>query len=209
MKATEAERARLKSLPKKKGQREAARKTRERTVAQREAKNARQKERRAITEATQPTFTAAVASEFALLLAAGVSPVECLRYLSPAYFAHASAASRRTWLSEWSASPLLLTAINELNGGEWHKLDPDRRLQLALDKHLAELAHFLYTHSFRSASGEVLRKIDTAAARLTDFLTDRSGGDSPFKDFVQEFMAQWKADGGREVPVPLPPMGSA
>ena len=83
----------------------------------------------------------------------------------------------------------MLDAINELQGGEWHTLEPEKRLQLALDKHLAELAHLLYTHQYDGADAVLTSKMDTAAKRLTEYLTESpDDSESPWRRFVEDFM---------------------
>ena len=95
-----------------------------------------------------PDFTPAVARTFALLLAAGVPKAKIPYYLLP----DCDEALRHRTFDAWCASPRLLDAVNALNGGEWHLLDKDRRLQLAEDKVLAEMAYYLVEHRFDDAT---------------------------------------------------------
>ena len=95
-----------------------------------------------------PDFTPAVARTCALLLAAGVPKAKIPYYLLP----DVDDAVRARTFASWCASPILLDAVNALNGGEWHLLDKDRRLQLAEDKVLAEMAYYLVEHRFDDAT---------------------------------------------------------
>ena len=91
-----------------------------------------------------PPFDESMARLFALMLQAGVPKEAVASYLLPSV----TPAQRARAFAAWCASPLLLDAVNTLNGGEWHLLDRDKRLQVAQDKHLAEMAHYLISHRF-------------------------------------------------------------
>lgn len=95
-----------------------------------------------------PTFTADIARTCALLLVAGVPRAKIPYYLLP----DVDEGTRIETFTAWCAHPLLLDAVNTLNGGEWHLLDKDRRLQLAEDKVLAEMAYYLVEHRFDDAT---------------------------------------------------------
>lgn len=169
------------------------------TQAREQTKNAVKLERSLRTRGLiKPEFTRNLAHQVAVLLAAGVPPNDAVRYLAPKYWDGLDEPARTDYAKEIAGSLLLVDAMSELNGGKWEELEPARRLQLALDKHLAELAHFLYTHSYANETGVGLDKMDAAAKRLTDYLTDSDGSDeTPWKRFVTEFMS--KIEGDRQV----------
>lgn len=138
---------------------------------------------------TTPPLTPDSARDFAKLLAAGVSASEAIRFVHPSLYATATPAQRRRWASVWTNDALLLDAINLLRGGAWQDLDKDARLSVALDKHLAELAYFLYTHDYAKLEGDALRKADAAAERLMEYLAESDGAPSTaWQAFVQALM---------------------
>lgn len=153
---------------------------------------------------SKPPLTAALASQFARLLASGAPADVALSYLAPGYYQRCSAHARADWLREVAGSTLVVDAQTALNGADWPSLSAERRLQIALDKHLAERAFFLYTHSYEDAEANELRKLEASAAILLDYLSDDDADDdTPYKRFVRDFMARYEAEGGVEVGVPL------
>lgn len=156
-----------------------------------------ERQSRTVPPDARPNLTSAKAREFALLLASGVDPLNALRYMAPSAFDRMADDERTDWLNALAGDRLVLRAVNELNGAEWHHLDADKRLQLALDKHFSELAYLLYTTSYRTAEGSILRKIDNAAERLMKYLTESDGGgegaDSGWRAFVGEIMKQYES----------------
>jgi hypothetical protein len=148
------------------------------------------KERDAV---TRPVLTESIAMEFAKLTASGVPPFRAVEYFAASYCARVTAQDRRQWAQDLVKHPLVIHAQAILNGGEWHTLDRDRRLQIALDKHLAELARYLYTHTYEKVKGDQARKMDTAADRLLKHLADHAGEEStPWKAFVAEFLQKFE-----------------
>lgn len=190
-----------------------ARQQRKRTAiiaaAERRAKRARdEQQRRVDKQGVKPVIDVRLATAFAQLLASGAPADVAMRYLAPKYYARAKNKERLAWLNELSSSELVLDAVHALQGGEWHTLEPDRRLELALSKHLAELAHLLYTYSYTHADEMLQKKMDKAADRLTAYLTDSADDDdSPWKKFAEDFMQQYREDvknNATQTPAALP-----
>lgn len=142
--------------------------------------------------AREPELTGDLAYAFVQLLHAGLSGPDALAYCAPEYRGALAedtkhGASRlAAWLTKWSRDRLTLAAATRLNHGEWHQLEPDARLAIALDKHYAELAYFLYTHDWASLDGTDLRKATDAREALTKKLegTD-AADDSPMVAFLR------------------------
>lgn len=125
--------------------------------------------------------TEAQAYEFAKLLRSGVPQPDALGYiLGPGLDAHTT----HSVLALWLRSPAVRDALATLNGGAWPVLAPEARLDVALDKHYAEMAYFLYTHDFEQATGPELRKLDTARTALEAQRTGRLQQNSPFMKFL-------------------------
>lgn len=120
------------------------------------------------------------AYEFAKLLRSGVPQPDALAYVLGPTDPHTTHAVLALWLR----SPALREALAMLNGGAWPTLAPEARLDVALDKHYAEMAYFLYTHDFEQASGAELRKLDTARTALETQRTGRLQANSPFMKFL-------------------------
>lgn len=157
-----------------------------------------------------PSLTADTAYEFVKLLHSGLDAPHALAYLAPAYIA--SLAGKRaefnTLVVQWARSPLVLDATTKLNGGAWHKLEPDDRLRIALDKHYAELAYFLYTHDFAIVDGQDLKKATDAREALAKKLEGNDGPGTPTDAFIKILMEQGAKAFDRPVqigePFPIP-----
>lgn len=137
----------------------------------------------------RPDLTPALARQLVQLLHAGVPALTCLAYLAPDYHAALTLEQRKAWYLALVGSRAVLDAARELNGGDWQTLDADRRLTLALDKHFAELAHYLYTHDYAEADGNEAKKISEARAAITEKLRgDSEGDDTPFTRMMRDLM---------------------
>lgn len=131
------------------------------------------------------------ARTFVLMLTAGIPPYLALAYFGPAYFATLSKKGRKAWLSAWSGDPLVVTAMNDYQGGEWHLLDHDKRIEIATNKHTSELAYYLYRNNFVSTTDDLtLAKMKAAREALSVIL---KGGDDErrskeFSDIVRDIV---------------------
>lgn len=134
---------------------------------------------------------------------AGVPFTSVLAMCDNAYFAYLAGlldedtrdAKIAAWARVWQRDPLLLQAMTDHNGAEWQDLDAERRLQLAIDKHMAELAYFLYSHNYASLVGKDVDKADNARGAIMDYLTAKGGDpDAPWmkhlKDLVEKVGAE-------------------
>lgn len=133
-----------------------------------------------------PALTSERARTLALLLMAGLSPSEAVCYFLPERGGHMSAKLIATIAARWMRHRETTRAIDALNGGAWHTLAADDRIRLALDKHYAELARFLYTHDYQAAlSKEDISKFQQAREALEAKLDGREG-DNPFEQFLED-----------------------
>jgi hypothetical protein len=139
------------------------------------------------------------------MLTAGLPQMHAVLYFLPdPDAAHAEEVLRLA--HAWQRSADVLAAIAQLNGGEWVALDEDRRLQIALDKHHAELAYYLYTTSFTTAAGAELGKLNTARQAIRDKLSGGIDADSPLARFMRDLIegktpAQLTSAGMVSIPV--------
>lgn len=140
------------------------------------------------------------------MLTAGLPPQHAVLYfLSDPDAATAEEVHRLAFA--WQRSADVLAAIAQLNGGDWVDLDEDRRLQIALDKHHAELAYYLYTTSFTTAAGAELGKLNTARQAIRDKLAGGVDADSPIARFLRDLVdgktpSQLTSTGLVSIPVP-------
>lgn len=132
-----------------------------------------------------PALTDALAHTFVKILMAGVPPATAVAYCAPQIETEDGQA--RT-LRAWTNDPLMARAIASFNGGEWHELDPDKRIELALDKASAELAYYLWSHSYETATGEDLKKLAEAREALTEQMHGQEGGDTPWAKLVRDLL---------------------
>ena len=124
------------------------------------------------------------AFEFAKLLRAGVPQPDALCYVLGAV----EPGLIELALPRWLRSRLVVDALATLNGGRWPALESDARLDIALDKHYAELAHYLYTHDYDGADAKQMRKLDTARESLERLRVGRMQENSPFVKFLRQLL---------------------
>jgi hypothetical protein len=146
---------------------------------------------RTSTTAVEPTLTPTAAQQFVKLTLAGVPGVIALRYFGEAYYDSCDAAMLHAWLKRWTSAKLTRKAHDAFNSGAWETLDKDKRLTLALDKHYAELAYWLYSHSYELVSDDSLRKTtDARTALMAKLQADKIGDpDSPWAKFTADLLA--------------------
>lgn len=97
-----------------------------------------------------PEMTPALAAVFAKLLSVGCPPLRAVLYVCPAFDKDTAEAVKRAWLNDAH----VLQALETLQGGAWVDLPPEKRYELALDKHFSEMAFHLWATNF----GEVEHK---------------------------------------------------
>ncbi len=154
-----------------------------------------------------PPLTRELADQFVKCLSAGLPAATAFAYCAPDVSdpRHASTA-----LAKWLNDPLLVLAVNALNGGEWHELEPDRRLEVALDKHFAELAYYLWSHNFAVSDGAELAKLIEARKAITEKmkLDSGEGEDTPFVKAMRDLVSGALGDAApplhTAIPVPTP-----
>jgi hypothetical protein len=84
----------------------------------------------------------------------------------------------------WANDALVLQALEDIHGGSWLDLPAERRMELALEKHLSEMAFYLWTTNFLSVEHrEGLEKMKQAREVLRMKLTGEKDPD----DFTQAF----------------------
>lgn len=138
--------------------------------------------------ALPPELTDVAAYEFVQLLHAGLGGRDAMAFLAPEWAAAMVKEPGKldAVVTAWARSRLVLAAATKLNHGAWHHLDPEARLAVALDKHYAELAYFLYTHDWATLDGTDLRRATDAREAIAKKLEGRTDADdSPMMAFMR------------------------
>lgn len=149
----------------------------------------------------QPELTASLAIQFVQMLHAGIPADKALVYFSVDYFNSCDKHARQAWLDRWCSDPLVLAATTAFLKGEWHTLEPDARLQCALDKHLAELAYLLYTNNYSDADAPT-GKMNVAREALMAYMQEQSSGEeTPFMRAVRELVDGKMGDAALGMPI--------
>lgn len=155
----------------------------------------------------EPKLTPEYAREFVKLLHAGIPASQTLSYFAPEHFASLRPSKRREWLTRWQNSPLMAEAATAFTKGAWQDLDKDSRLQVAIDKHMAELAYFLYTTNYQRADGTDLKKLTDARTAIMAFMAEGDGdADTPMMRALKELLDGKIGDGkppqlGETIPI--------
>lgn len=126
--------------------------------------------------------TAAQAYQFALMVLAGVPPVDAVAYFQDSEHLVDMYALAR----EWQRSPLVAAELVKLQKGDWTALSAQDRIKLALDKHYNEMAYFLYSHNYSDLDATKKSKADTCRVALEQKLAGMAGVMSPLASFWQD-----------------------
>lgn len=131
----------------------------------------------------KPSEEEAVA--FANMLHVGLPPRDAILY-----FLEEDEAEDPTLVSEmirvWSRSRRVGKEIERLQGGSWEALSLDQRIRVALDKHYAEKAYFLYSHTWGDVSGIDLTKLQESRKVLEAKMAGTSGKLDPLAQFYDD-----------------------
>ena len=135
-----------------------------------------------------PVLTADRAAEYVKLRAAGLPPIDAILYFAKgAYYGNLRL---KRWANLWEHAAATTAAWDVWNGGAWQDLDATKRLELARDHHLAQLAYCLYTSDFNAADAN-LRKLAEAREAVTLALSAEQGGDSSrFEAFMRDLVSR-------------------
>jgi hypothetical protein len=138
----------------------------------------------------RPELTRELAVQFVKILSAGVPAGDALVYFAPEHYGGLSDEQLAKWLRDWTTDDLVIRALNSINGGAWEDLDKDRRIEIGLDKAMASLAYFLYTHDYATCEGNDLKRHDAARKDIMEYLKARSIGDddAPFMKAMREIV---------------------
>lgn len=130
------------------------------------------------------------ASQFVILLSAGLPASDAIRYfLGDEPDGGWTEAAIQRFLARWAAHPSVAAAQKRLMGKEWQELSAEERIKYALDKHYAEMAYFLFANNYGSIGGADKVKADTCRGVLETKLAGMAGKLDPLSNFLQDIMA--------------------
>ena len=134
-----------------------------------------------------PPMTPAIACIYAKMLSIGCPPIRAVLYVYPALIETQKGRDvAKLTATRWMHDVLVLDAINNINGGAFHELDQQTRFRLALTKHLAEKAFYLYTTNFNDVENrEGLDKMKMAAESMKIELGGKPDDDDPMAAFMR------------------------
>lgn len=128
------------------------------------------------------------ASQFALMLAAGVPPADAIRYFLPEEM---DATSVANLARVWQRHRLVAEALTRLQGGEWVQLSHEQRIELVLRKAYMEMAYLLYSNNFADPAVHpgILARMQTARQALEAYKAGNAGKKDPFAEFIEDLRA--------------------
>lgn len=140
------------------------------------------------------------ATQFALMTMAGCPAEDALRYFIPED-AVVDSLSLAQWAKAWPRHRLVMAAMVELQGGDWAALNPQARIQLALEKHYNEMAYYLYSHNYAAITHpNEKNKADTCRAALEIKAAGLSGKMDALSAFWSDLM---KSEGAKKPPLTM------
>lgn len=101
------------------------------------------------------------ATQFAVMLTAGMPPEEAILY----FFEDKENAIAA--IDRWMKAKTVRAAITQLQDGKtWQTMNLDERIRFSLDKHYTELSYYLYSRNYVTLQGADKAKADTARTTL-------------------------------------------
>ena len=133
-----------------------------------------------------PLLSPEEADQFALLLLAGMPALIVVKCFFPP---STSEGLLKAAAQEMPKQPTVQAALVRLTGGTpWQRLRPEERLELALKKHYAEMAYFLWTQNYQEAQGADKAKADTCRAALEAKLAGTAGKGNALERLYEELV---------------------
>ena len=101
------------------------------------------------------------AEQFAQMICCGMPPLEAILYFLPESNEEPPNNDIIALAKKWQGSKRVARAVEKLSGGPWQGLDPEARLNLAIEKQYNEMAYFLYSRNYVELKGAERAKADT------------------------------------------------
>lgn len=130
------------------------------------------------------------AQQFALLQLSGVPAYEAVGFFLPSA---ATEEAREKAALDLPRQPEVAKAMQRLSGGKpWQELRSEERINLAIEKHYAEMAYFLWTHNYAELSGPDKMKADTCRQALEAKLAGTAGKGNALDRFYESVIDMYK-----------------
>ena|SRR3990167_1912016 len=135
-------------------------------------------------------LTAEQAEEFARIVLSGVPTHQAARYFLPATVEPDEV---RDAAHDFYSQVEVQASLEKLTGGvPWQRLTKEDRLAIALDKHYAELAFFLWSHNYADLDGAGKQKADTCRQALEAKVAGTAGKGNAMERFYEDLLVQYK-----------------
>ena len=130
------------------------------------------------------------AQEFAKIVMSGVPTHRAVRYFTPLAMDDDDI---RDFSRACYAQSEVQAALQLLSGGvPWQSLSKEQRLSIALDKHYAELAYFLWANNYADLDGAGKQKADTCRQALDAKVAGTAGKGNAMERFYEDLLKQYK-----------------
>lgn len=142
------------------------------------------------------------AAIFVAMTEAGIPAATTLHYIGGPVWEGWSAGQRRDTILLWQRSKEVRDAQAAVHGATWIAMPAERRVQVALDKHHAQLAHFLFTHPYDTLTDLELKKADTAREALTAVIAAKTGdAETPLVRMLRDLVEGRLVSGPARLPL--------
>lgn len=137
--------------------------------------------RKPVSPTPEPTLPNSFqAAEFALMLHAGVPPLDAL-----AYFVDAGEQAPEI-AHKWMHCEAVRKELRTLQGKTFQKMSLEERLQHAIEKHYSEMAYYLHSHNYNDLEGAMKQKADTCRTALEAKLAGMAGKSDAMTQFFND-----------------------
>ena len=163
---------------------------------------------RELSQGIVPDMTEELALVYAKLLSVGCPPIRAVVYCAPELgMTQQGLEAAKKIAGRWVADALVLAAVDNINGGKWHDLPVERRLELARQKSDAEAAFYLWTTNFSMVDHtEGLAKMKMAREMVKAALgeaPDESDPMAAFARFAMELAKNAQVTGAAKAKKPV------
>src|SRR3990167_2631937 len=129
-----------------------------------------------------PTMTGPMAALFAKMLNVGCPLERAVHYCVPGIDKDLA----KLTAQQWASDALVHAALTELNGGPWMDLPAETRYKLALDKHTAEVAFYIWAGNFNDIEhAEGLKNMEQTRNILKAALGQQPDESDPMAAFAR------------------------
>lgn len=143
--------------------------------------------RRELEQGIVPEMTDELALVYAKLLSVGCPPILAVLYCAPELrLTDQGKEAAKRIAAHWTSDALVLAAVDNINGGKWHELPIEKRLELARAKSDAEAAFYLWTTNFSTVEHtEGLAKMKMAREMVKGALGEAPDESDPMAAFAR------------------------